>query len=230
MPVLAIVHQADAGAGVFGEVVRARGDTLEEWNPVAGEPKPDLDGYDAAFTFGGAMNVTDDLPSLNLEKQALASLCDRGVPLLGICLGAELLAEVAGGTVHRVEPEIGWLEVEVTEAARQDPVLGGLPHSFSAFQWHSYGFDPPSEAVELAHSPSCSQAFRIANAWAIQFHAEVTQADAEHWADDYASDPDAVAMNLDPEALRTEIRERIREWNQLGRELCSQFLAAATRA
>jgi len=225
MRVLAIVHQADAGAGVFGEVVNVRGDVLEEWNPVAGEPIPDLPGYDAAFTFGGAMNVMDDLPALDLEREVLTSLFERDVPLLAVCLGAELLAEAAGGAVKPVQPEIGWLEVEVTDDA--DPVLGGMPRRFDAFQWHSYGFDLPPGATELARSASCSQAFRLGNAWAIQFHAEVARGDAEHWIDDYQSDPDAVAMGLDPEALRAETRAKIGEWNELGRSLCDRFLTLA---
>jgi GMP synthase-like glutamine amidotransferase len=228
--VLAIVHQADAGAGVFGEAALDRGHELVEWNPVESEPEPDLGLYDAAFTFGGAMNVADGLPSLNLEKRVLSSLLERGTPTLGVCLGAELLAEAAGGSVHRVDPEIGWYDARLTSEASADPVIAALPAAFNAFQWHSYGFDLPPGATELATSAACSQAFRLGNAWAIQFHAEVTRADAEHWIDDYRSDPDAVAMNLDIEALHAETAAKIGEWNALGRSLCARFLDGATPA
>jgi len=230
MRILAIVHEADAGAGVFGEVIAAGDHELDEWNPIDGEDAPVLDAYDAAFTFGGAMNITDDLPSLNLERRVLEELLGRDTPLLAVCLGAELLAEAAGGSVHRIDPEIGWLDVDLTEAAGADPVIGALPSSFDAFQWHSYGFDPPPGATELARSPACCQAFRVGNAWAIQFHAEVALADAEHWIDDYRSDPDAVAIGLDPQALRAETQELIGDWNDLGRALCGRFLEAATPA
>jgi GMP synthase-like glutamine amidotransferase len=230
MHILSIVHQADAGAGVFGEVAAGGGHELDEWNPVEGKAAPDLGGYDAAFTFGGSMNVTDDQPSLDLERRVLEELLGRDTPLLAVCLGAELLAEAAGGSVHRIDPEIGWLEVDLTEAAVADPVIGALPSSFDAFQWHSYGFDPPPGATELARSPACSQAFRIGRAWAIQFHAEVARPDAEHWIDDYRSDPDAVAIGLDPQALRAETQELIGDWNGLGRALCERFLEAATPA
>jgi GMP synthase-like glutamine amidotransferase len=225
--ILSIVHQADAGAGVFGEVARSQGHDLREWNPATEWPEPDPATFDAAFTFGGAMNVKDNLPSLGLEKQVLAGLHDAGIPTLGVCLGAELLADVAGGSVERVKPEIGWCEATLTDAGFADPVLGTLPSSFRCFQWHSYGFTPPPGSVELAKSPACSQAFRLGETWAIQFHAEVILDDAELWIDDYRSDPDAVAMDLDTAALRAETRELIRGWNELGRGLCRAFLAYA---
>jgi len=226
MRALAIVHQADAGPGVFADAIRGRGFELDEWNPIDGQPRPDLSRYDAALTFGGAINVEDGLPSLREEKRALAELLDRGTPLLAVCLGAELLAEAAGGDVQRsTRPEIGWHTVELTEAAGADPVLAALPRTFEAFQWHSFEFGLPPGTAELARSEVCSQAFRLGDAaWAIQFHAEVTLTDAERWIADYRNDPDAIAIGLDPEALRAQTRERIGEWNDLGRTLCDRFL------
>ena len=123
--------------------------------------------------------------------------------MLGVCLGAELLAEAGGGEVRRAPaPEIGWHTVELTDDAATDPVLGGLPLSFEAFQWHSYEFALPPGATELARSDVCSQAFRLGDSsWGIQFHAEVALADAERWITDYRNDPDAIAIGLDPGAL-----------------------------
>ena len=233
MRALAIVHQADAGPGVFADAIRARGIELDEWNPVNGGATPDLARYDAALTFGGAMNVQDGLPSLQEERRALSVLLNRGTPLLGVCLGAELLAEAAGGKVRRAPaPEIGWHSVELTDAAATDPLLGGLPRSFEAFQWHSFEFALPPGASELARSEARSQAFRLGDSsWGIQFHAEVALADAERWITDYRADPDAIAIGLDPEVLREQTRERMDAWNGLGRALCDRFLiVAATRA
>jgi GMP synthase-like glutamine amidotransferase len=229
MRAVAIVHQADAGEGVFAEPLRERGAELEHWRPADGQPPPDLDGIDAVLTFGGAMNAGDPLPWLAAENRFLRLALERQTPLLAVCLGAELLAEAAGGGVRRAqEPEIGWLEVALTEAAAADPVLGALPQSFEAFQWHSFEFTLPPGAVELARSGICSQAFRVGEkAWGIQFHAEVTLADAEHWIDDYRSDPDAIAIGIDPEALRDETRPRIEAWNELGRGVCDRFLEMA---
>jgi GMP synthase-like glutamine amidotransferase len=163
------------------------------------------------------------------EKAVLGELLDRRVPLLGVCLGSELVAEAAGAQVRRVSrPEIGWYEVETTDEAGDDPLLGPLVPSLEALEWHSYESSVPPGAVPLAHSATCLQAFRVGDtAWGIQFHAEVTLADFEAWLDDYRSDPDAVRVGLDPERLRSQTRAAIADWNRLGRELCGRFLAVA---
>ena len=102
MRVLAIVHQPDAGAGVFGEVARDAGHELVEWVPTNGGP-PDVDGLGAAMVFGGAMNVDQEgeNPWMRGEKALLRRLLGERVPVLGVCLGAQLLAEAAGGAPRR---------------------------------------------------------------------------------------------------------------------------------
>jgi GMP synthase (glutamine-hydrolysing) len=145
-----------------------------------------------------------------------------------VCLGAQLLAETAGGEAVRAsEPEIGWFDVEVTPEGAVDPLLASLAPSFEAFEWHSYECRLPEDAVVLARTPLCVQAFRVGpSAWAIQFHAEVSAADALHWIDDYKADEDAVRIGIDPAALRAETEPRIEAFNQLGRDLCGRWLAA----
>jgi GMP synthase (glutamine-hydrolysing) len=232
MRVIAIVHQPDAGPGVFADEMRERGVELDEW--TIGErgtgPPREIDAYDAVLTFGGAMHADQEgeHPWLRFEKDFLAAMVDDGKPMLAVCLGCQLLAEAAGGTARRAsEPEIGWLEVEVTAEAKSDPVIGPLAPSFTAFQWHSYEAVPPAGATILARSPVCAQAYRIGErAYGIQFHAEVTAADAGKWIDEYRQDEDAVRVELDPDALRAETREQMGDWNQLGRELCGRFLEA----
>jgi len=153
------------------------------------------------------------------------------VPLMGVCLGSQLVAEAAGVLVRRAaEPEIGWHEVEVTPEGARDPVLGPLAPHFTGFQWHSYEFQLPAGATPLARSDVCLQAFRLGKALAIQFHAEVSRADAEAWIDDYRSDEDAVRIGVDPDALRQRTRESIAAWNEAGRALCERFLAGAIPA
>jgi GMP synthase (glutamine-hydrolysing) len=152
------------------------------------------------------------------------------VPTLGVCLGAQLLAEAAGVQPRRASrPEIGWHEVELTAAGSGDPVIGCLPDRFQAFQWHSYEFPLPPGATALAHSDVCLQAFRAGSALGIQFHAEVSGADAEAWIDDYRSDEDAVRIGLDPVELRRRTRDAMGGWNALGRNLCERFLATAAK-
>ncbi|MFL5893413.1 MAG: type 1 glutamine amidotransferase [Solirubrobacterales bacterium] len=230
MRALAIVHQPDAGPGVFADAMRSRGVELDRWL-IAEEPAPaDPFSYDAVLTFGGAMHADQEAehPWLADEKALLAELTRQGIPLLGMCLGSQLVAEAAGGSAHRAsEPEIGWHEVELTPEAADDPIMHGLAQRFDAFQWHSYEATLPPGATALAASPVCLQAFRLEGpAWGIQFHAEVSTADAEHWIDDYRSDPDAVRIGLDPAALRERTRASIAEWNDLGRALCGRFMDA----
>src|SRR5687767_3841010 len=119
MRVLTIIHQRDAGPGVFEAAAEERGAQLERWHPAEGEPLPE--GLpDAAIVLGGAVNVHDPEPWFAPEKALLRELFGRRVPMLGVCLGAQLVAEAAGGSVRRArEPEIGWHPVTVE--AGDDP-------------------------------------------------------------------------------------------------------------
>ncbi|MFN8216623.1 MAG: type 1 glutamine amidotransferase [Solirubrobacterales bacterium] len=232
MRVLAIVQEADAGPGVFAEAIAARGAALECWTQAEGGPPPaDPLGYDAVLSLGGSMNVDqeDAHPWLGDQKALLRELLAAGVPLLGLCLGAQLLAEAAGANPRRASrPEIGWHAVELTEAGTADPLLAPLAPRFEAFQWHSYEFPLPQGALALARSEVCLQAARLApRAYAIQFHPEVSRRDALTWIDDYRVDPDAVRIGIDPVALRAETEAKIDSFNQLGRDLCGRWLDLA---
>ena len=221
MRVLALTHGPSVGPGVFVDAVRAGSHELVEHEvPIAGVPE---DEADAIVVLGGAMHPDEEERHAWLvpELRYLGEQLERGTPLLGVCLGSQLLARAAGARVFRAqEPEVGWLPVELTEAAAADPVGAALPRRFDAFQWHHYTHDLPDGAVELARSRVCTQAFRLGRAWGVQFHPEVRAEQVESWL---AEDPDDVA---DPAALRAATRERIEGWNELGRRLCSAFLEA----
>jgi GMP synthase (glutamine-hydrolysing) len=231
--VLAIVHQADAGPGVFAAAIAAAGHEFDEWLlPDGADPPADPLGYDAVLVLGGAMNADEGERHgwLAGERRLLAELIAREVPLLGLCLGGQLVAQAAGAEPGRApQPEIGWHPVEVTAAGRDDPLLGPLAPAFEAFQWHSYEFPLPPGAVALARSGVCLQAARIGRrAYAIQFHPEVSAADARAWIDGYREDPDAVRIGLDPAALGAETATKIEAWSTLGRALCTRWLTTAT--
>ena len=143
----------------------------------------------------------------------LQQLLHRRTPVLGICLGVQLLARAAGSWVGPLpEPEIGWHDVELTDEGADDPVLGALPARFEALQWHYYTYGVPAGAVELARSPACTQAFRLGDAcWGVQFHPEVTARQLDGWLADPSDQPP------DPERLHAETQEKIGGWNELGR-------------
>jgi GMP synthase (glutamine-hydrolysing) len=228
MEVLAIIHGESVRSGVFGDVVRERGHGLEEWSLAWGKPltRPS-DAYGAVLVFGGAMHADQDEhhPWLREEDLFLQRLLDLHKPVLGICLGAQLLAKAAHAPVYPVEEaEIGWFPVALTDAGRDDPVLGRLPQTFEAFQWHYYAHGVPAGAVELAQNRVCTQAFRLGdNAWGVQFHPEVTLGQVQSWVDEEEDLP------VDAATLLAETRTRIEGWNRLGRELCSGFVDAAER-
>ncbi len=229
MRVLAIVHPEDAGPGGFAEAIAAAGAELDRWlvTEAAEAPAEPL-GYDAVLTLGGAVHAdqADRHAWLGQEVELLRALLARGTPLLGLCLGGQLIAGAAGDPARRAaRPEIGWHPVELTEAGVADPLLGPLAPRFEAFQWHSYEFPLPPGAVALARSEVCLQGARVGPAaWALQFHPEVSAADARRWIDDYRSDPDAVALGIDPTALRAETEAKIAAFNTLGRDLCQRWL------
>jgi GMP synthase (glutamine-hydrolysing) len=232
MRALSIVHQRDAGPGVFTDVLLAQKVHHDVWlRAEADRPPHDPHSYDAVLVFGGAMHADQEArhPWLRDEKALLADLLEEGVSLLGVCLGSQLLAEAAGAPARRAaRPEIGWHAVEVTPEGARDPILGPLAPRFTAFQWHGYEFPLPPAATPLARSDVCLQAYRVGDsAWGIQFHAEVSREDAEAWIDDYRSDEDAVRIGVEPEELRQRTRAAIGPWNALGRGVCERFLAAA---
>ena len=224
---LAIVHQDDAGPGVFADAFTTAGFQLDTWMIATADPPAEPAGYDCVAVFGGAMHADqeDIHPWLRPEKQLLASLISGGTPVLGVCLGSQLLAEAAGGRVGRApEPEIGWHEVKLTAAAGADPLMGFLPERFTAFGWHSYEATLPPGASALADSELCLQAYRLGEAaWGIQFHAEVSADVLDHWTVNYEEDPDAVAIGLDAVALRARNALEIERWNEIGRTLCGRF-------
>lgn len=235
MRVLAIVNEQEAGPGVFGDAARDAGHELVEWDAYEGTPAPELNGYGAVMVLGGAMNVDDEEkhPWLRGEKRLIGELAESGTPMIGSCLGAQLVAEVLGGSAARAShPEIGWHDVEMTPDAADDPVFSALPPRFEAFQWHSYAAIPPQGAATLALSPVSVQAYRIGDRiWGAQFHAEVAESDAEIWIRDPASYPEALRDEYDPDAMLAEMRRKIGSWNEVGRGISSRFLeaAAATR-
>lgn len=216
---LVLTHQEDAGLGVFAEVMPAGCE--EACVPNGRRPRRPLGAYSSVIVLGGDANVDQEVlhPWLAEEKTLIAELLRLRTPLLGVCLGAQLIAEVAGADVGPLPSgaEIGWHEVRLS--ATGDPVLGEAPSSFLAFQWHGYGFAVPPGAIALAWGDAGAQAFRLNNAWGIQFHAEVTAATVHAWVETYGP-----AAGIDQARLAAETDRESERWNRFGRELCARFV------
>ena len=220
MRVLSLIHQDDAPTGTFADAVRERGGELTEWNLARGAPPEPPEVFDAVFIFGGGVQVDqeDQHPWLRDEDDLIKSLLAAEVPLLGVCLGGQLIAKAAGGHVGPApREEVGWHEVQLTPEAAGDPLFASGPERFDTFQWHSYAFDLPPGGVPLARNPVGLQAYRIGDSvWGIQFHAEVTREIVEGWL---ASDRSGQRIDLAP----------MEQWARVGRALADRFLDVAAR-
>lgn len=212
-------HQVPAG--IFAAYLEDKKIPFRTIHLYAGEELPPALSTSAIIVLGGNMGVDDDarFPYLLELKSFVRHVVDEGAYLLGICLGAQLLAAVMGGRfTSGARGEKGLSPVNQTAAAAHDPLMAGLPTSFAAFQWHNDSFDSPPAATLLASSSICpGQVFRIGNAWGVQFHPEVDSAIVADWSGrDLSGQPLAQAF------ARAEAEHR-----NLALRLLANFLSAA---
>jgi GMP synthase (glutamine-hydrolysing) len=204
MQTLVVQNDPICPLGGLAPALQAAG-SVATWRPGrAGEPRA-LDQYDAVVALGGGQAPDDDarFPWLRIERALLAEAIDRGLAVLGICLGAQLIAQVLGAAVGPLSaPDVGWRRLETTPAAARDPVLVGLTDA-RVFQWHSHGFALPPHAGLLAGTEGRADAFRYGQrVWALQFHGEVDEDLVAAWIEHYG--PALPRMGVDPAALRRE--------------------------
>jgi GMP synthase-like glutamine amidotransferase len=179
-------HAAFEDLGCIAPWLAARGAQVTCTDFQAGQAPPRAE-FDWLIVMGGPMNVYEyeKYPWLAAEREAIRAALDAGRRVLGICLGAQLVADVLGGQVARnAQPEIGWFPVRLTAAGRSSKIFGDGPAEFPAFHWHGDTFAIPPGYEGLASSEACAnQAFasRDGRVVAIQFHLEVTAANARIW-------------------------------------------------
>jgi GMP synthase (glutamine-hydrolysing) len=182
---LVFQHVAAEPLGTLDPLIRNRGHRIKFVNfERTPDAQPNVDRYRGLIVLGGPMNVSDreHRAHLTIEMATIERALAQDKPVLGICLGAQLLAHVLGAPVRRhANSEVGWYTLSRTTA--QDPVLGDFGRATPVFQWHHCSFDIPHGATHLARTATCeNQAFRYgASAYGLQFHPEVDAPLIERW-------------------------------------------------
>ena len=195
------------------------------------DAEPNLDGYQGLVVLGGPMSATDEAshPHLTAEIRAIQQALERGIPVLGICLGAQLIARALGAEVApNSVKEIGWYDVSTTDAGRRDPLFSHFRSSEPIFQWHGDSFAIPSGAEHLARSPSCTnQAFRYGDrVYGLQFHLEVDEALIERWLSVpiHLEELAELEGKIDPDQIRNQTPQLIRRSKELADLTFQEFI------
>lgn len=208
MKVLVIMHVESEGPGTLGTFFDSKGAEIQTTRLYAGDSLPAGPGeVDSIISMGGPMNVYEEekYPFLIEETRFLSEAVNMGKPVLGICLGAQMIAKACGARVTKSPAkEVGWGTITLTDDGSKDALFRGLPEQLDVLQWHEDMFHIPDGGKLLAYSEACPhQAFRYRNAIGLQFHLEVT---AEILLDWFSGSPDLDGIiqaykRLDPDLL-----------------------------
>ena len=233
--VLVFQHDPFEDLGFFAEVLEKQGTSYRLVRLFHGEtPAEDWEHIGALIILGGPMGVYDEeqYPFLRWEKTIIRAASDEAVPILGICLGAQLIAAALGAAVYQGKvKEIGWSPVSITAHGQVDSLLGYLPESATVFQWHSDGFDLPARAIRLASSANFeNQAFRLGKTiYGLQFHLEVTPRMIERWIEERSKDL-AQAPYILPEKIRSDTQSYAPTLKYYGERFLTEFVRRAAPA
>lgn len=195
------------------------------------DAEPSLDGYQGLVVLGGPMSSTDEknFPHLATEMRLIGEALEREMPVLGICLGSQLIARALGAQVApNPTKEIGWYDVSLTDAGKQDPLFSHFRPTEPIFQWHGDRFEIPDGAIHLAHSPSCDhQAFRYGErVYGLQFHLEVDEALIERWLSVpiHLAELAELEGKIDPDQIRSQTSQLVSRSKELSDQTFEEFI------
>lgn len=231
-PALIVTHLEDRQTGLVRGCLEGAGLPVTGWNPLDDRPPPALDGIAGLVSLGGRMSATaiDRHPFLVAEVELMRGALSAEVPILGMCLGAQLLAVASGGRVTTMERlYVGWPELSMLGAAREDPVFGGLRSGLPVLKWHEDAIAVPDDAVLLGTTDPVPGAtlFRVGSAaWGSQMHLELTP---PMLLDGWLAEPEgigeieSVGHNID--RFRAESARRLERQMASSKPLFSRFAA-----
>ncbi len=228
MAIVVFEHHAMETSARLGQVLRDHGHQLNVIRLYAGDPIPvDLNDVDGVVSMGGPMNVdqADDHGWINQEAQFIKSAHEAALPIVGVCLGAQLIAHALGGKVQAMDaPEIGWHPVGQFRPGFPDTIFGGIP--WTTDQFHTHGqqvTELPPGGVLMASSDCCkNQAFRVGlTTYAFQFHFEWTRNDIEGILDQFANWIKESGRDVD--VIRSEAETKYDLYRHLGDRLCESL-------
>lgn len=223
MKMILVIKQVNLeDLGLFSFFLREKNIKLNVVSMENKQALPLLGKCKGIIVLGGPMNVYQErkYPFLKEEENYLAKALQRQIPILGICLGAQLLAKISGAKVKKAKKEeIGWDEVDLHNNAKSDPLFAGLEGEVVVFQWHQDTFDLPKKSVLLATSKACkNQAFRIGkNSWGLQFHPEMNKRQLISWINNYES-------NLDKSKIVDQYFCYQDKYLDQSRKICDNFI------
>jgi GMP synthase (glutamine-hydrolysing) len=233
--ILVFQHDPFEDLGVFAGILERQAAHYRVIQLFDGEtPTEDWERIKGLIVLGGPMSVQDELnyPFLRWEKRIIQAAIDEKVPIVGIGLGAHLIATTLGTSVYRRPiKEIGWSSVSITPQGQVDSLLGYLPENATVFQWHSDGFELPAGAVRLASSSNFeNQAFRVGKTiYGLQFHLEVTPRMIERWIDERSKDL-AQTPYITPDKIRADTQSYASTLRYYGERFVGEFVRRAGRS
>ncbi len=228
MNVLVLQHIDCEPPGLIEELLREKKVSIQFARSYLGEKYPDdFSSYSGLIVMGGPMGVYEEkkYPFLKEEKKLLEKALKEEKPVLGICLGSQLLASVLGAEVKKgKQKEIGWHDLFLKEEAKKDPLFRQSPALFTALHWHGDIFSLPPGAFSLARSALTEQqAFRYGkNAYGLLFHLEVTAAMLPVWVDRFAAE--CQEAGVDGREILSQIKQHLTPLHQIGRDVFSNWI------
>jgi GMP synthase-like glutamine amidotransferase len=229
MGVLIVKHVEIEGPGTIEDCLKEERIPYQILNLESGIHLPKLDDFSTIIILGGPMNVyeEDRYPFLREEDLFIKEAIQRGKAVLGICLGAQLLAKALGAKVTKAPvKEIGWYDVTLTKAGSDDPLFSRFPKTFPVFQWHEDTFDIPAAGKLIASSnPIPHQAFRYGeNAYGLQFHLEVTEQMIRDWMKAYEEEFNGSKTPLLPKLrILSETEKKVGDYKKMGSKFFKNF-------